>query len=357
MMLLNIYPALEATLKLIDQKDKDRQLPPDFSIEVMKKTIDKCRCELCENNLDEQHTKIVLDKLHRFNVSSPIFELLLTIKNNINSLKKEAENYENKKMELLNRIKNNEEELHQCENSILEIIKEMKNIPNKDEIRDSIDKREDVIRNLDILKTRKGSLEEQEKNCVSKLNKVNEDFDKAVHMQNKNKDKAFSYEKAKELREILQAVEKEIVEEIREKISIKTYENFCNFIWKTNTYGSVVIHDDYTVDLIHKNGYSSIGSTSAAERALLALAFTNAMHEVSGFEYPLVIDSPVGRVSDINRRKFAETLEKISEEKQIIMLFTPDEYSTDISNVFDSIARISEFKMNSDESETEMVGN
>ena len=62
------------------------------------------------------------------------------------------------------------------------------------------------------------------------------------------------------------------------------------------------------------------------------------MHQVSGFESPLFIDTPIARASGQNRANFAKTLAEVSSNKQIILTFTPDEYSEAIANVFDPIA-------------------
>ena len=64
----------------------------------------------------------------------------------------------------------------------------------------------------------------------------------------------------------------------------------------------------------------------------------------------------MGRVSDENRRRFSETLAEISRSKQIIMLFTPDEYSKDVSDVFDGIATKSQALMDEGEEITEIKG-
>lgn len=93
------------------------------------------------------------------------------------------------------------------------------------------------------------------------------------------------------------------------------------------------------LDLIHKGGYSCVGTCSAAERCLLALSFTLALHEVSGFNSLLFIDTPVARVSDINRVNFANVLCEVSKGKEIIMTFSPDEYSPEIKKIFDPAAK------------------
>ena len=126
--------------------------------------------------------------------------------------------------------------------------------------------------------------------------------------------------------------------EVREKIRERTMYYFNELIWKKDTYDSIKLDDGYRLDLIHKEGYSCVGSCSAAERSLLALSFTLALHEVSGFNALLFIDTPVARVSDINRENFAKVLSQVSREKQIIMTFAPSEYSDEIKNIFEPVA-------------------
>ena len=76
----------------------------------------------------------------------------------------------------------------------------------------------------------------------------------------------------------------------------------------------------------------------AAERELLALSFTLALHKVSGFDSPILIDTPVARVSDQHRENLGKIFLKVSQIKQVILLFTPSEYSKDISSLLDANA-------------------
>ena len=60
----------------------------------------------------------------------------------------------------------------------------------------------------------------------------------------------------------------------------------------------------------------------------------------------------LGRVSDENREKMANELLKVSKNKQIIMLFTPDEYSDEVRNIYENAAAsIRELVLSEDESE------
>jgi len=102
-------------------------------------------------------------------------------------------------------------------------------------------------------------------------------------------------------------------------------------------------------------GYECLGSLSGGEREVMTLAFTMALHKVSGFDAPIIIDRPLAMVSGTPRRNIVNILTEISKEKQVILLFTPDDYAQDISSVLDESASGKyKFKVSSDEKETKL---
>ena len=155
--------------------------------------------------------------------------------------------------------------------------------------------------------------------------------------------------------DVLKSTKIEIMDDTRSKIENFTKHTFFDLLWKKETYSDVKISDNYTLELIHsKTNKNSLGSASAAERELLALAFTLGVHSVSGFDSPLLIDTPLARVSDNNRVNFADTLLKISESKQIILLLTPAEFSDDIKELFDK-ENLAKFNINLSGDETSSI--
>jgi DNA sulfur modification protein DndD len=68
------------------------------------------------------------------------------------------------------------------------------------------------------------------------------------------------------------------------------------------------------------------------------LSFTLALHEVSGFDSPILIDTPVARISEKHRESFGRIFEEVSREKQTILLFTGPEYSEEIRRLLDTKA-------------------
>ncbi|WP_419077446.1 hypothetical protein, partial [Phascolarctobacterium faecium] len=149
--------------------------------------------------------------------------------------------------------------------------------------------------------------------------------------------------------EIVSEIECNMMTEVRKKMEKRTMDYFLDLIWKKGVYDHIELDEKYQLNLIHKDGYSCVGSCSAAERSLLALSFTLALHEVSGFNSLLFIDTPVARVTSQNRTNFANVLKKVSEGKQLIMAFTPDEYSENIRNIFEPVySTFSHLTMNKD---------
>ena len=132
---------------------------------------------------------------------------------------------------------------------------------------------------------------------------------------------------AMEAMSIIVSIETEMASDVKSRMEHETMSIFDELIWKKNTYSHVELDHNFRFQLFNNDGKSCFGTCSAAEKELLALAFTIALHKVSGYNNLLFIDTPVGRVSDINRSNFASVLKEISRNKQIILAFTPSEYS------------------------------
>ena len=121
----------------------------------------------------------------------------------------------------------------------------------------------------------------------------------------------------------------------RESIEAETDRGFRELMWKRQSFQAVSIDDEYSMSLIHVAGYDCLGTLSAAERQLLALSFVLALHKVSGFDSPILIDTPVARVSDQHRRNLGEVFRSVGGRKQIVLLLTPAEYSKEIREPLD----------------------
>lgn len=157
------------------------------------------------------------------------------------------------------------------------------------------------------------------------------------------------------IEDCFRGIKNNITTNIRKEIQTTTWNIFDSMIWKRNTFGKIIIGDSYDVSVYNREGALMTGSLSATEQMALAYAFTLAIHQASGKNCPLVIDSPLGRVSDENRENMAKALLEISKEKQIIMLFTPDEYSETVKTMYEGIANVRTLQLSSDEKYVEGI--
>lgn len=122
----------------------------------------------------------------------------------------------------------------------------------------------------------------------------------------------------------------EILSDMRQEIEKRTQEYFLNLIWKRETYKTVKIDADYNVSVEHQSGLQSLGTLSAGEQQVLALSFVAALTSVSGFNAPLVIDTPLARISGEPRISVATNLPKYLSQKQLILLMTEEEYTPSV---------------------------
>jgi len=127
-----------------------------------------------------------------------------------------------------------------------------------------------------------------------------------------------------------QEVRDSIMKEMKEEIERKTSQQFLALIWKTDTYKGVSIDDNYNVSVPHVSGREGLGTLSAGERQVCALSFMAALNSVSGFEVPIIIDTPLARISTEPSRNIARKLPAYLQDKQVTLLVTEKEYSPEV---------------------------
>ncbi|MEM2146931.1 MAG: hypothetical protein QW279_16330, partial [Candidatus Jordarchaeaceae archaeon] len=66
------------------------------------------------------------------------------------------------------------------------------------------------------------------------------------------------------------------------------------------------------------------------ERQVLALSFMAALNSVSGFDAPIIIDTPLGRISKEPKINIAKNLPNYLRGKQVTLLMTEEEYTPEV---------------------------
>lgn len=336
---LTFYAAAKKTLGLIAQKEAGNELPPSFDRVLLLRALDEQTCPVCKQALSNHSEDFVRRTIESFQISSAASHLLMRIRSELERTVAAAEAYPSKKQNLCEQYQRIENRRKEVERELGEVDRRINRIGQKDEVKRRHTERlnhEEIKRiNIEKLGVSKNNVE----NVRSARRIQNNALEKAITQAAAGERISQLIAFAKKAREIMESIEEEMMNEVRAKMEEQTRRYFIDLIWKKHTYDRIELSQDFQLDLFHKEGYSCVGTCSAAERCLLALSFTLALHVVSGFNSPLFIDTPVARVSDVNRTNFANVLCEVSKNKQIIMTLSPDEYSPEIKRIFEPIVK------------------
>lgn len=335
--LLMMYDVNTATGAYIREKFEKGVLPPDINIDLIKSSLTHHECVICKSSIDSTVEAYLNSLLEKFDVSTTVSHKLVEIKNDVARAVRESRNYKKDKQAIFDRLREISERISALTSENEELYKRISACSSIESIGLWMKQREENRTLIRINSEKVGVYKTQLSTLSQEISTLQAQLDFAIADIEKCEEIKHDLNFATEARSIIAAIENEIISEVRTQMESETMTLFDELIWKKNTYGHIELSENYRLRLFHKvTNESCLGSCSAAERELLALAFTIALHRVSGHDCLLFIDTPVGRVSDINRENFAKSLITVSKKKQLILAFTPSEYSTEIRKYFDA---------------------
>lgn len=352
--IIMLWPAIQRALQLIEDKRNRKEIPPNVPKDLLEKAINENLCVLCGRMFDDIARQRIAEMMSEIKLSSEIAQELLRTETILRGYAEKAMRFRDDIKKVTREIENYDRDLERIQHEINEIDEllgkfDVQKVQEWQRKRKSLEKAlEDSQKRLGVLEDQKEKLEEEikflKKELESELRK--EDSVRKLQKQLNFCEKAL---------EAVKKVKNNIINQTKQTIEVKTRDLFLSLIWKSATFADVRIDENYNIQLIHKMGYDCLGSMSAGERELLALSFTLSLHEVSGYDSPIIIDTPVARISDEHRENFAQIFAKVSKDKQTILLFTPSEFSEDVSTVLNRVA-CSKYSivMSSDEKEAKM---
>lgn len=124
----------------------------------------------------------------------------------------------------------------------------------------------------------------------------------------------------------------ELKAEIKGKVQEKTTEIFKQIMWKED-FEKIVIDSKYNLKLLNRMGYDAMQDLSAGEKLFMALSFIAAIREITGYRFPLIIDTPLGKISGTPRTLLAQKLPNFLPNSQLTLLTTDTEYIAPIPNI------------------------
>ncbi len=358
--LLTLYPRIKHTLDMIGSKEADGDLPPAIDKDQVRRLLAHLDepCPLCNGVIGETGREHLESLLERISVSSHTSNYLKEIKGPLESFAEQAKRFKKELADLRQREMDIEARKKAAVDRLQQITSALSNFESESgqlNVAKTEAERTSIIQRINTANQAIGAANTTIAGCNERLAEIEDAINRALQTMSEHEDIRKQLEVIDMLHGQFRKIKTQIMDEMKAEIEKTTWEIFDSMIWKKQTFGRIQIDDSYDIAVFNTDGIEMTGSLSATEQMALAYAFTLAIHRASGKNCPLVIDSPLGRVSDDNRENMARALQEISQDKQIIMLFTPDEYSASVRAMYDGSAEVRELSLSEDESHVEGI--
>ncbi len=324
------FEAILEAHKILGSKVDSGEIPPDYKRGFIQQLIDKGQC-ICGTNIAKGSSgrKKIEQLLNDCKVVDSLSEEIIIENHNMSQLSSIKDEFPAKQQKYSKDIGTIETKVADIDKRLKKIGDELKGI-NADQV-DAYErqrelaqgKKDEIIGELAIVRTNIEGL-------TKRVTILNDDYTKEI-------EKISKHNKLKEIllfcEHVLKAtvqIKDEIMEEIRKQIESETKKQFFELIWKKKSFKDVKIDPEYNISVIDIHNRESIGTLSAGERQVLALSFMSALNIVSGFDSPIIIDTPLGRISTEPRENIAENLPEYLKNKQVLLLVTEEEYSKNV---------------------------
>ena len=334
------YEYFENFLKYGESSRKKGFIPPKFKRGFLEDMLKEGKC-ICGADLetDTAHRKAIEALLEETNpltdkseeVSSAIAHVKEVILRNMKPFKSDLDEY----------------------NLIIEenntLLKELNN--ERKTIRVFLERySQDRVKELTARKSAcESEVRKQERNCghyEAEINSIKKKLKKWKQIQSSEAKMQVEFDeynkKIEFTRNVVEAaktVRLELIENMRSKIEELTKEKFMKIQWKDDEFVDIRLDNDYGVYIKNRLGKEERpGDLSDGEKLCLGLCFMSALHNVSGFDLPVVMDTPLGNLDVDMRHNIAEFLPQFVDGKQIVLLVTSTEYTEDFRDtLFDNV--------------------
>ncbi len=125
----------------------------------------------------------------------------------------------------------------------------------------------------------------------------------------------------------LEKINNEILKEVRGKVETRTFDSFMKLHWDKENYKDFSINETYTMSLKDPNGNERIYNIASGTKQVFLLSFIAALAEVSGFKFPILIDTPLANTDNEQRENIATNLPNYLKGNQVVLLVKDQEYT------------------------------
>ena len=158
-------------------------------------------------------------------------------------------------------------------------------------------------------------------------------LEKALKNNDKAKQAAHELKTWDRLALLLDKLLTTLTDSVRKYVQEQTWENYHSLLANPSEFKEFSIEADYTVHLNDKFGNNKVRNLSAGQSLLMTLAFVAAIREPTGYKFPLIVDSPSGKIDGPNGHNIGMCLPFFLPDAQLVLLVTNKEYTDYIAPV------------------------
>ena len=329
------YPAFKTAIDLVKQAKMTGKLPPAYKKDFLERILAESVC-ICGSSL-EPGTKPRAQIKRLLDECDDVSNLTDDLSDLSGRLRSEMDRFPSG-FDSLVRVRKS---LSKLEHDLQEASERQAQLER--ELRDfnieEIDAREGERKNLraksSSIENTIGRYDGEKQTCERQLSDVKNKITRAMQRDAR-------YKKDLEKRQLCESaidsairIRDEVISEIRKEVQELTSSGFKNMHWKKGAFSEVTIDEDYSVSVKDSGGREALGTLSRGETQILAYAFMNALNVVSAFDFPLVIDTPLGRISSEPRIALGNSLKESLKGRQMIFLMTDVEYTPDFKKAIE----------------------
>ena len=142
---------------------------------------------------------------------------------------------------------------------------------------------------------------------------------------------------------VLKNVEERVKEKIRLSLEENTKKYFLSFLREEGLFRDVMINRDYKVSVINNQGWNNLGDLSAGQYLILGYAFVVALRTITGYQAPVIVDTPLGKLDPTHQDNITKNLPKLLDKAQLIFLVTSSEYTPTVQKNFSPYMEVSSY--------------
>ena len=316
--------SLNEALGVLEDLSEAGRLPPKIQETFVQELLDSGEC-ICGEELNEEN-RVHLQNLER--EMSKVDESNLEGQFAIPSITKEATEAVKEIKEQRRKLADLEQTASDKDEKLRNITEEFEafDIPEDINIKQLEKERRNAEQDLDDLNERKGKLKVKIAECEREVDKLEKDWKGLLRSEEKNREVLNQIEFITDSRNEIRSIKNEILSSVRAEMNERMNRYYNNIVWKDEDF-KIKLGEDYSVEVLDDQGSNMIGSLAKGESQVLAFSFLAALTSVSGFSAPLVLDTPLSRISGTPKAGLAKNLPEYINESQMTFLMTDEEYT------------------------------